>query len=65
MVYHVPIFPQKFKTVKRFTGQGVEKNNDVAKTIVLRKSNKMGGPGDVLKLESRQWGLKNREYTKR
>jgi hypothetical protein len=33
--------PQKFKTVKLFTGQGVEKNNDVARTIVLRKSNKI------------------------
>ena len=65
MVYHVPIFFQTFKTVKLFTGQGVEKNNDVARTIVLRKSNKMDGPGDVLKLESRQWELKNRERTKR
>jgi hypothetical protein len=65
MVYHVPIFFQKFKTVKIFTGQGVEKNNDVAITTVLRKSNKMDGPGDVLKLESRQWELKNRERTKR
>ena len=29
---HVPLFIRKFPTLKQFTGQGVEKNNDDAKT---------------------------------
>lgn len=40
MVSHIPWFFQMYKAVKLFTGQGVEKNNDVARSIVLRKSNK-------------------------
>ena len=40
MTYHVPTFLASYKSVKIFTGQGVEKNNDVARTVVLRKSNK-------------------------
>jgi hypothetical protein len=47
MVYHVPNFLKMFKSVKLFTGQGVEKNNDVARSTVLRKSNKWDGPADV------------------
>ena len=58
MVYlHVPIFLQKLNHVKPFTGQGVEKNNDSARNVVLRKSNKKDAAADVLKLESRQWQL--------
>ena len=53
MVYHVPKFLQAYKTVTIFTGQGEEKNN-MARSIVLRKSNKLEEAGDVLKLESRQ-----------
>ena len=47
-----------------FTGQGEEKNN-MARSIVLRKSNKLEEAGDVLKLESRQLELRNQERTKR
>ena len=65
MVYHVPQFLQAFKTVKLFTGQGVEKNNDVARSTVLRKSNKWNSTEDVLKHESRLWALRERERTKR
>ena len=57
MVYHVPIFLQKFNSVKPFTEQGVEKNNDSARNVVLRKSNKKDAAADVLKLKSRQWQL--------
>ena len=69
MVYHVPIFFQKFKSVKVFTGQGVEKNNDFARNTVLNKSNKWNAAGDVLRMEARQWALrsyerKKRQYTK-
>jgi hypothetical protein len=60
MVYHVPNFLQMFKSVKLFTGQGVEKN-DAARSTVLRKSNKWDGPADVLKHEARLWELKHRE----
>ena len=65
MVYHVPNVLQMFKTVKLFTGQGVERNNDFARSTVLRKSNNWDGPGDVLKHEARQWELKHREREKR
>ena len=45
MVYHIP--KVEFKSIKVFTGQGVEKNNDVAWSTVLNKSNKWDGPADV------------------
>ena len=61
MVGNIPWFFKNFKTVKRFTGQGVERNNDVARSIVLRKSNKWDSVGDVLHQESRQWQLQNKE----
>ena len=44
-----------------FTGQGVEKNNDVARARILRKSNKWDSAGDVLRQEQRQWELKEHE----
>ena len=61
MVYHIPKVFQMFKSIKVFTGQGVEKNNDVARSTVLNKSNKWDGPADVLKHEARLWELKERE----
>lgn len=51
MVYHLPKCLETYKTVKLFSGQGVEKNNDVARSIVLRKSNNWDAAADVLKLE--------------
>lgn len=65
MVYHVPQFFESYKTIKSFTGQGVEKNNDVARTTVLRKSNKWNSTEDVLKHEYRLWELKEQERPKR
>ena len=70
MVYHVQTFLKTYKTVKMFSGQGVGKNNDVARSIVLRKSNNWDAAADVLKLESRQWELRKQEramrmYTKK
>ncbi|CAB4017492.1 transient receptor potential cation channel subfamily M member 6-like [Paramuricea clavata] len=61
----LPQILQAFKSVKRFTGQGVEKNNDVARTTVLRKSNKWNSTEDVLKHDARLWELRDRERTKR
>jgi hypothetical protein len=40
-----------------FIKQGVERNNDVARNIVLHKSNKFDSTGEILRLESRQWEL--------
>jgi len=70
MVTHIPRFFELHKSVKIFTGQGVEKNNDMACGIILRKSNKWDSAGDVLRQERRQWELKEHErevrnYTKR
>lgn len=70
MVTHTPRFFELHKSVKIFTGQGVEKNNDMARGIILRKSNKWDSAGDVLRQERRQWELKEHErevrnYTKR
>ncbi len=61
MVAHCPIFLKQHKSVKTFSGQGVEKNNDVARSVVLRKSNKYDAVGDVLRVEHRQWELRMRQ----
>ena len=63
--YHVPLFIGGFSTLKQFTGQGVEKNNDDAKRIFFQKSNKWDAARDVLLLESRQLALQNHEREKR
>ena len=59
MVFHIPKFLRAHKSVKIFTGQGIEKNNDYARNIVLRKSNKWDAASDVLKVEARQWALQS------
>jgi len=61
MVTHIPRFFELHKSVKIFTGQGIEKNNDMARGIILRKSNKSDFAGDVLRQERRQWELKEHE----
>lgn len=63
--YHVPLFIRKFPTLKQFTGQGVEKNNDDAERIFFQKSNKWDAARDVLLLESRQLALQSHEGEKR
>ena len=70
MVTHIPRFFELHKSVKIFTGQGVKKNIDMARGIILRKSNKWDSAGDVLRQERCQWELKEHErevrnYTKR
>ena len=70
MCYHVPLFIQNHGCFKKFTGQGVEKNNDDAKRILFQKSNKWDAAKDILFMESRQWDLREHErkkgnYTKR
>ena len=61
MVTHIPKFLEMYKTVKIFTGQGVERNNDMARGVIVRKSNKWDSAGDVLRQEQRQWNLQNHE----
>jgi len=65
MVYHIPTFFEKYKTVKLFTGQGVESDSDMSRSILLHKSNKWDAPTDVLQLESQQWELREQERSKR
>ena len=62
--YHMPLVKKKFSTMKQFTGQGVEKNNDDAKRIFFQKSNKWEAPRDVLLLELRQLALQSNEREK-
>ena len=70
MVTHIPRFFELHKSVKIFTEQGVKKNNDMARGIILCKYNKWDSAGDVLRQERCQWELKEHErevrnYTKR
>jgi hypothetical protein len=65
MVYHAPYFLTKYKSLKIFTGQGVERNNDFARTTVLQKSNNWNAAADVLRIEARQWVLRSYERNKR
>ena len=65
MAYHVPEFLNRFQTVKLFTGQGVEKNDDFARSTVLHKSNNWDSVSDVLLVEARQWQLREHERKKR
>ena len=65
MVFHVLHFLTLYKTISTFSGQGVEKNNDVARSTVMKKSNKWDCTSDVLKLESRQRELCQHERQKR
>lgn len=39
----------------------MERNNDMARGVILRKSNKWDSAGDVLRLEQRQWELRDHE----
>lgn len=65
MVFHIPKFFRTHKSVKIFTGQDVEKNDDYARNIVLYKSNEWDAASDVLKVEGRQWALRKSEREKR
>ena len=65
LVYHVPRFIKRYHSVKFFTGKGVEKNNDVARSVVLHKSNNKNPASDILQLEFRQWELRGSQRTKR
>jgi len=65
---HVPYFLHTHKSLRVFTGQGVEKNNDSARNVVLRKSNHFDSVGDILRIENRcllrERERAGRKYTK-
>ena len=48
LVYHVPKFLSDEQGLKIFTGQGVEKTNDVVRVVYQRKSNKLDSCKDTL-----------------
>ena len=58
---HVPYFLETHHSLKVFTVQGVEKNNDIARNVVRHKTNHCDSTGDILRIEHRQWLLKHRE----
>ncbi|CAB4007088.1 Hypothetical predicted protein [Paramuricea clavata] len=64
LVYRVPNFMKKHGGVKKFTGQGVEKKNDVRK-FHLTKSNKWDAPKDVLLVGKRLQVTSEQEQTTR
>ncbi|EDO29153.1 predicted protein [Nematostella vectensis] len=59
--YHVPPMIRRYQNLKQFSGQGLEKNNDDARRVVLRKSNHLDDPCEVLQAEFRLGKLKHRE----
>ena len=48
LVYHIPRFLCDGDGIKRFTGQGVEKTNDVVRSIYHKKCNKHDACKDSL-----------------
>ena len=57
---HVPGFIRRFRSIKIFAGQGVEKAATLHKGW-LSKSRKRDPAADFICLESRQWQLYDRE----
>ena len=54
LVYHIPMFLKKYKGIKQFTGQGVEKCNDDIKMIYHRKSNRHDPTAESLRVRFRK-----------
>lgn len=44
LLHHIPYFISMYGSLNMFSGQGVEKNNDIVKMIHQRKSSKWDGP---------------------
>ena len=61
MVYHVPEFIEKYKSLKVFSGQSLEKTMDLTRRAFMLKSNKHDPEADVLKYDRRQSMLSKRE----
>ena len=70
LVYHVPRLIKEQLGIKKFSAQGMEKLNDIAKSVHLQHSNKIDACASILKASLRQLHLQDqrresREYTKR
>ena len=71
LLYHVPYFVDKYGSLSKFTGQGVEKTNDIVKQIHQSKSNKLDATSDALLTRKRlelgylsQLSRQKRKYVK-
>ena len=53
LLYHVPHFLSKYGCLSKFSGQGVEKTNDIVKRIHLSKTNKLDPTTDSLLVRKR------------
>ena len=67
LLYHVPGFVNRYGTLLNFSGQGVEKMNDIIKMAHQKRSNKQDQTVDELKTRKRMEVLKedNCERVKR
>ena len=54
MVYHVPSIFKKYKSLKIFSGQAVEKLNDDIKMVYHRKSNKHDATAEAMRVRYRK-----------
>ena len=70
LVYHMPFLSGLHLGLTKFSGQGMEKANEIAKSIHHQHSNKIDACANILKGSMRQLQLKHmqresREYSKR
>ena len=70
LVYHMPFLSGLKLGLTKFSGQGMEKANEIAKSIHHQHSNKIDACANILKGSMRQLQLKHmqresREYSKR
>ena len=70
LVYHMPFLSDLHLGLTKFSGQGMEKANEIAKSIHHQHSNKIDVCANILKGSMRQLQLKHmqresREYSKR
>lgn len=72
LLYHIPTFVQRYGNLMKFSGQAVEKNNDIVKNIHLKRSNKHDAVVEALTVRKRLEVLgdegalrERRDYTKR
>ena len=53
LLYHIPFFVGKYGSLSEFSGQGVEKTNEILKQIHQTKSNKLDATMDALVVRKR------------
>ena len=65
LVYHMPFLSSLHLGLNKFSGQGMEKANDIAKSIHHQHSNKIDACANILKGSMRHMQRESREYSKR